>query len=91
MKYLIALKTFNIPKICWNILILTPDTNEINAQQDTFQKNSVLNFTHELNKNNKISFLDVLIDTNNNNQTKLHIGLGLVSVSCRSVKAAREA
>ena len=27
----------------------------------------VLNFTHELNKNNKISFLDVLIDTNNNN------------------------
>ena len=31
------------------------------------QKNSVLNFTHELNKNNKISFLDSLIDTNNNN------------------------
>ena len=30
-------------------------------------KRSVLNFTHELNKNNKISFLDVLIDTNNNN------------------------
>ena len=27
-----------------------------------------LNFTHELNKN-KISFLDVLIDTNNNNFT----------------------
>ena len=26
-----------------------------------------LNFTHKLNKNNKISFLDVLIDTNNNN------------------------
>ena len=35
--------------------------------QDTFQNNSVLNFTHELNKNNKISFLDVLIDANNNN------------------------
>ena len=33
----------------------------------TFQNNSVLNFTHELNKNNKISFLDVLIDANNNN------------------------
>ena len=31
------------------------------------KKNSVLNFTHELNENNKISFLDVLIDTNNNN------------------------
>ena len=40
--------------------------NEINIQ-DTFQKNSVLNFTHELNKNNEISFLDVLIDSNNNN------------------------
>ena len=30
------------------------------------KKNSV-NFTHELKKNNKISFLDVLIDANNNN------------------------
>ena len=49
-----------------DILILTNNINEINIQQDTFQKNSVLNFTHELNKNNKISFLD-LIDTNNNN------------------------
>ena len=39
----------------------------INILQDTFQNNSVLNFTHELNKNNKISFLDVLIDTNYNN------------------------
>ena len=29
-------------------------------------KNLVLNFTHELKKN-KITFLDVLIDTNNNN------------------------
>ena len=35
--------------------------------QDTFQKISVLNFTHELNKNNKISFLDNFMDTNNNN------------------------
>ena len=35
--------------------------------QDTSQKTSVINFTHKLNKNNKISFLDVLIDTNNNN------------------------
>ena len=51
------------------ILILAYNINEINTLQDTFQKNSVLNFTHELNKNNKISFLDVLIDTNNNNFT----------------------
>ena len=51
-----------------DILILSNNINEINILQDTFQ-NSVLNFTHELNKNNKISFLDVLIDTNNNNFT----------------------
>ena len=50
-----------------DIVILTNNINEINILQDTFQNNSVLNFTHELNKNNKISFLDVLIDTNNNN------------------------
>ena len=50
-----------------DILILTNNIKEINILQDTFQSNSVLNFTHELNKNNKTSFLDVLIDTNNNN------------------------
>ena len=50
-----------------DILILTNNINKINIQQDTFQNNSVLNFTHELNKYNKISFLEVLIDTNNNN------------------------
>ena len=52
-----------------DIFILTNNINEINILQDTFQKNSVLNFTHELNKSNKISFLDVFIDTNNNNFT----------------------
>ena len=50
-----------------DILILANNINEINILQDTFQKNSVFNFTHELNKNNKISFLDVLIATNNYN------------------------
>ena len=50
-----------------NIPILTNYTTEINILQDTYQKNSVLNFVHELNKNNKISFLDVLIETNNSN------------------------
>ena len=49
-----------------DILILANNINEIYILQNTFQNNSVLNFTHELNKNNKISFLDVLIDTNNN-------------------------
>ena len=33
-----------------DILILANDINEINIRQDTFQRNSVLNFTHELNK-----------------------------------------
>ena len=50
-----------------DVLIFANDIKEINMLQDIFQKNSVLNFTHELNKNNKISFLDALIDTNNNN------------------------
>ena len=50
-----------------DILIFANNINKINILLDTFQKNSVLNFTHELNKNNKISFLDVLIDTNKNN------------------------
>ena len=39
--------------ICLNInitKILANDINEINILQETFQKNSVLNFTHELNK-----------------------------------------
>ena len=34
---------------------------------DTFRKNSVLNFPHGLNKNNKIPFLNVLSDTTTNN------------------------
>ena len=52
-----------------DILILANNINEINILRDTFQKNSVLKFTHELNKNNEISFLDILIDTNNYNFT----------------------
>ena len=34
-----------------------------------FQNSPVLNFTHELNKNNKIPLSDVLIDVKNNNFT----------------------
>ena len=52
-----------------NILILTNDIKEINMLHDIIQKNSVLNFTLELNKNNKISFLDVLIETNYSNNS----------------------
>ena len=48
-------------------LILANDSNEINILQNIFQKKSVFNFIHEKNKNNNISFLDVLMDTHNNN------------------------
>ena len=47
------------------ILLLTNSTYEINTIQETFPNNSVLNFTQEININNKIPFLGVLIDTNN--------------------------
>ena len=50
-----------------DILILANDISEINILQGTFWINSVLNFPHGINKNYKISFLDVRIDTNNNN------------------------
>ena len=50
-----------------DVLILANYINEINIVQDTFQKNSVLNFTYYLSKNNNIFFFDVLIDTKNNN------------------------
>ena len=49
----------------FSLIILTKST----YYKTPSKKHSVLNFTHELNKNNKISFLDVLIDTNNNNFT----------------------
>ena len=45
------------------LIILTKST----YYKTPSKQNSVLYFTHELNKNNKISFLDVPIDTNNNN------------------------
>ena len=49
-------------------ILLTNSTYEINTIQDTFQNNSVLNFTQEININNKIPFLGVLIDTSNNDR-----------------------
>ena len=64
------LNIINITNIYLNyaddILLLTNSTYEINTIQETFQNNSVLNFTQEININNKIPFLVVLIDTNNN-------------------------
>ena len=49
------------------MLIIANNIKEINILQETFQKNSVLYLTHELNKNNKISFLVVVIDTKDKN------------------------
>ena len=48
-----------------DILLLTNCTDEIVTIQETFQNNSVLNFTQEININNKIPLLGVLIDTIN--------------------------
>ena len=50
-----------------DILVLVNNTNELIELQQAFQKNSVLNFTYELNNNNLRAFLDVLIDTSNSN------------------------
>ena len=49
-------------------ILLTNSTYEINTIKETFQNNSVLNFTQEININYKIPFLGVLIDTNNNDR-----------------------
>ena len=40
---------------------------EIKELQETFQNNSVLKCTYEVNINDKIPFLDELIEANNNN------------------------
>ena len=69
-------KTFNeIPKpnlylrYVDDILIFTENIDELKKLQQSFQDNSALKFTYEINKNNKLPFLDVLIDTNHNNIT----------------------
>ena len=49
------------------ILVLTNNTDEINIIQKTFQNDSFLNFTQEININNKIPFLGVLKNTSNIN------------------------
>ena len=48
-----------------DILILSDNIEEIKKSQQTFQNNSVLKFTYELNMNYKIPFLDA----NNNFNT----------------------
>ena len=68
---------FLIPSInlifIYNILLLTNNTDEINIIHETFQNNSVLNFTQKINISNKIPFLCVLKDTNMTDLPPLHI------------------
>ena len=47
-----------------DILILTNDIGEVFLLKNKFETNSILNFTIEVNQNNKIPFLDVLVDNN---------------------------
>ena len=49
-----------------DILILTDDIQKL-KNYNQHSKITVLKFTYELNTNNKIPFLDVLIDANNDN------------------------
>ena len=65
IRYLITFKTFNIHKICWRYTY-SHQWYKWNKHTRHLPKNLVLNLIHELNEN-KILFLDVLIDTNNIN------------------------
>ena len=47
------------------MFLLTNSTDEISIILETFRNNSILNFTQEININNKIQFLGVLIETSN--------------------------
>ena len=67
-----VLNTINKPNIYLryadDIPLLNNSTNEIKTIQEIFQNNFSLNFTQEININNKIPFLGVLTDTNNNDR-----------------------
>ena len=49
-----------------DIFLLVNNQQEIVNLQEAFQNNSVLQFTHEINIDNKLPFLDVLVDNSNN-------------------------
>ena len=49
-------------------LQITNET-ELNHLKNTFENNSVLKFTYELNVNQKLPFLDVLVDSSNSQFT----------------------
>ena len=49
-----------------DIFIQTENISELLNIKTLFEQNSVLKFTHELSNNNKLAFLDTLIDISNN-------------------------
>ena len=49
-----------------DIFVQVKDSQQLANLQNTFQQNSVLKFTYELNVNNKLPFLDLLIDNSQN-------------------------
>ena len=61
--------------------ILTKDSSEFKDIKSKFENYSVLKFTTELNINNKLSFMDVLIDNNSKDlQTSVyrkHTNIGI--------------
>ena len=56
-----------------DIFVQVKDIKELEKLKKLFEDNSVLNFTYELNVNNKLPFLDVFIDaTQNQFKTKVY-------------------
>ena len=64
-----------------DILMLTKDSSEFKNLKSKLENCSVLKFTTELNINNKLSFMDVLIDNNSKDlQTSVyrkHTNIGI--------------
>ena len=50
-----------------DIFTQVQDEAQLTNLKQEFQDNSVLNFTNEVNVENKLPFLDILVDTSNNN------------------------
>ena len=57
--------TINIYLRYADYILLTNSSDQINKIKETFQNNSILNFTKEININNKIPSIGVLTDTSN--------------------------
>ena len=49
-----------------DVFLLVDNVEYVNRLKTTFENNSVLKFTYEMNNNFKIPFLDILIDNSNN-------------------------